>query len=344
MFRSNQNTTCAGCGAPIAIGDSITWSRKSAGVFHPSCHPSRVRVITAPPSVPSPSPIAPVAIETRPTIEEISQGYVQKPIPSITPTVAPDEAYTLPEFKALSNTSPWWDVLAQCTRVLDRILLVGPPSSGKSTTGMKTLNIKHRITMTQSTSREDMCGMFHLISGQTVWIDGPVTKAMRFGQPVLIDEIDRCGPEVESLMYSVIDDKPHLTLPNGELVNAVAGFKVIMTSNVSPDALEDAVRDRMQAIILAYEPHIDALRGLSATESTLVRNYYKTLTQPRLTLPPTVRRMRAFKTLTDAKIPARIAMHTVFGMAATGEIQSVVANLEAMAPVKALDAALEVGF
>jgi hypothetical protein len=306
MFRSNTNTVCAGCGASIAVGDSITWSRKSPGVFHPGCHPSRVRVIT----VPAPMPV-PNGADAVTAPEEISQGYVQKPLPSIAPTIAPDEAYTLPEFKALSIASPWWDVLAQCTRVLDRILLVGPPSSGKSTTGMKTLNIKHRITMTQSTSREDMCGMFHLISGQTVWIDGPVTKAMRNGLPVLIDEIDRCGPEVESLMYSVIDDKPHLSLPNGELVNAVPGFKVIMTSNVAPDALEDAVRDRMQAILLAYVPHIDALKGLSEVEASLVRNYYKTLTQPRLTLPPTVRRMRAFKTLTDAKIPARIAMRGI---------------------------------
>lgn len=312
MFRSNEETTCLGCGNPIHIGDPVSWSRKSTGKYHPACHPSRVRVVMMPAA---PTADAPVAAPV-----------VAAPIQKIEEQL---ERYELPAFQQLTQTAQWWEVLAQCTRVLDRILLVGPPSSGKSTTGLKTLGIKHRITMTQSTSREDLCGMFHLISGQTVWIDGPVTKAMRYGQPVLIDEIDRCGPEVESLMYSVIDDQPHLSLPNGELVNAVPGFKVIMTSNVAPDALEDAVRDRMQAILLAYVPHTDALTGLSEIEATLVRNYYKTLTQPRLTLPPTVRRMRAFKTLRDAKIPPRIAMTSVFGAGAASEIQSVIANIEA---------------
>jgi nitric oxide reductase NorQ protein len=239
------------------------------------------------------------------------------------------EPYTLPADKKLTTSSQWYDVLAQLTRTLDRILLVGPPSSGKSTTAIKTLGIKHRITMTPNTSREDLCGMFHLIDGQTVWIDGPVTKAMRNGHPVLIDEIDRAGAEVESLMYSVIDDQPHLSLPNGELVQAASGYKVLMTSNQSPDVLEDAVRDRMEAILLAYSPHKDALVGLSDVESTLVLNYYKTITKPTLRLNPTVRRMRAFRKICNAGIPAQIAAVSVFGPNASMEIASVVANIEA---------------
>jgi hypothetical protein len=328
MFRSNSDTTCAGCGSAIKIGDAITWSRKTTGVFHPSCHPSRVRVVIAAPTVApmsvAPMPVAPTAPMT------ITDAIAARAATEHTARMNDvPETYALPEYKPLSVNAEWWEVLAQLSRTLNRILLVGPPSSGKSTTGMRTLGIKHRITMTQNTSREDMCGMFHLISGQTVWVDGPVTKAMRYGQPVLIDEIDRCGPEVESLMYSVIDDQPHLTLPNGEIVNAAPSFKVIMTSNVAPDALEDAVRDRMQAILLAYTPHVDALAGMEEAEKTLVKNYYRSLTKPTLKLPPTVRRMRAFRALVAAKIPARIAMASVFGPSAVSELQSIVANIEA---------------
>lgn len=307
MFLANENTTCCFCGKAISIGDPVAWNRKSNGQkFHPACNP-RVRYIT----IPSPAP-------------------VPEPTPIATPApiaLMADESYTLPEFKKLKDNAYWWEVLAQCTRVLDRILLVGPPSSGKSTTATKTLGIKHRVTMTQNTSREDLCGMFHLIDGQTQWIDGPVTKAMRSGAPILIDEIDRCGPEVESLMYSVIDDHPHLTLPNGELVNAAKGFKVLMTSNVTPDCLEAAVVDRMAAIIFAYVPHEDALQGLSEPESQIVVNYYRTIQQPRLTLNPTVRRMRAFKALYSANIPAEIAARVVFGQVAAPELLSVIANL-----------------
>lgn len=323
MFRSNTNTVCTGCGAPITVGDPITWSRKSSGVFHPNCHPSRVRTIMVdaetglPVAAPAPITNAPVAPVVAAPVQSNSEIMPEK--------------YELPGYRALKDNSPWWDVLAQCTRVLDRILLVGPPSSGKSTTAMLTLGIKHRITMTQNTSREDVCGMFHLVSGQTVWLDGPITKAMRNGAPILLDEIDRCGPEVESLMYSVIDDHPHLTLPNGELVLAAPGFKVLMTSNVPPDVLEEAVRDRMQAIIFAYAPHEDALSGMSGAEANVVRNYYKTITVPRLAMNPTVRRMRAFKALCTAKMKADIAARVVFGQVAAPELLSIIANLTAEA-------------
>lgn len=312
MFRSNTDTTCSVCGAPIKIGEPVSWSRKSTGVFHPACHPSRVRIVTVSAPMPQPTPIVPTPIAPTRAIQS-----------------ACIEPYKLPEERKLTASSQWYEVLEQLTRVLDRILLVGPPSSGKSTTAIKTLGIKHRITMTPNTGREDLCGMFHLIDGQTVWIDGPITKAMRNGHPVLIDEIDRAGAEVESLMYSVIDDQPHLSLPNGELVQASSGYKVLMTSNQSPDVLEDAVRDRMEAILLAYNPHKDALSGMSEVESTLVQNYYRAIPKPTLRLNPTVRRMRAFNKICKAGIPVKIAAVSVFGPNASPEIQSVIANIEA---------------
>ena len=318
MFRSNQDTTCTGCNQPIRVGDAITWSRKSSGVYHPQCHPSRVRVIVATPET---APIAPaIAPVVAAPVAPVSNPTTNQPQP---------KRYELPAFEELKQNAPWWSILAQLTRALDRILIVGPPSSGKSTTATKTLNIEHRITMTPNTSREDLVGMFQLISGQTIWVDGPITKAMRNGQPVLIDEIDRCGAEVESLMYSVIDDKPHLSLPNGELVHANSGYKVLMTSNVTPESLEPAVVDRMPAIVFAFTPHEDALSGVRDSLATMARNHYAAQVKPRLRLSPTVRRVRAFESLLAANIPARIAANVVFGEGAAPEIQSVIANLEA---------------
>jgi hypothetical protein len=146
MFRSNTDTTCSVCGAPIKIGDPVSWSRKSTGVFHPACHPSRVRIVTV--AAPMPQPI-PQPIDTV-TISRVKR--LQQPKPTA-PTVMIPEPYTLPAERKLTKTSTWYEALAQLTRTLDRILIVGPPSSGKSTTAIKTLGIKHRITMTPNTSQ-----------------------------------------------------------------------------------------------------------------------------------------------------------------------------------------------
>ena len=220
----------------------------------------------------------------------------------------------------------WWDILADLEHS-SRIMLVGPPGTGKSRTSVEVSQKRstgsrnvYRLTMTEGSGVEDLLGMFHLKKGETVWVDGPAVKALRQGATLIIDEVDRYSPEVCSLLYALLDDNPAVTLPTGEHVEAAEGYRVICTSNQAISVLPEPIMDRIEAVLIANVPHPDALQGLEKPEAAAVENYYRGVTAAEWNWngSPTVRRMRAFNKLTkglknDAKADRDVVAGVVFG-------------------------------
>lgn len=358
-FAARFKGTCIVCKRTINVGETISWNRKAGGAWHDSCKPSTAATAPATRPTPTPEPATAKPISIADLAALMSKLGIAIPHPEPTPETPETVLETEPEpadygdFESepetidaeteptpkpsrqrskpskLSNSSPWYDILPAVIPHLNRLLLIGPPSSGKSTTSMLVAGIKHRITMTETTSKEELLGQFHLIEGSTKWIDGPVTTAMRNGEPVLIDEIDRYSPECASLCYAIIDDKPHATLPNGETIVAKDGFKVLMTSNESLETLPAAVQDRIEAIIMASVPHPDSLSELPDALRELTIRTYETKARfaPGLRLEPSVRRMRAFHKLMSF-VPSDVAARLVFGAAGASEVLSVIASVE----------------
>lgn len=305
-FAARYKGTCSKCGKPIVPGQLIHWNRLARGsAWHHNCGLPDMAEPTA----------DPVTIGDRLATSEQEQTVPE-------PTLEPMPLSKLHVF------SDWHTILPAILPYTNRVLIIGPPGTGKSTTAITVAGIQHRITMTETTSREDLIGMFHLIDGATRWVDGPITAAMRSGSPVLTDEIDRYSPECASLFYGVIDDKPHIALPNGEIVHAADGYKMIMTSNESLDILPPAVQDRIEVILYAGTPHDAAIAHLPAAQRTVVSCYYKGVPGPLIKLPPTVRRMRTFHQLTSAGLQAHLAATLVFGAAGASEVTSAITSAE----------------
>jgi hypothetical protein len=218
--------------------------------------------------------------------------------------------------------APWYELLAvlvewaKANNELLRVLLIGPPGAGKSTTALKLTGTKHRVTFTEGMGVEDLTGMFLLQDGATVWSDGPIVTAMRRGECVLCDEIDHHPTEVSSGLYGWIDDQPHASLQNGELVIAKAGYGVIGTTNSSVTSLADAILDRFDVILSAIVPHPQALAQFEATMRDAVMNYFRTIdTSPwKWSRKPTLRPMRAFQKLRPV-VGEVNAANMVFGSA-----------------------------
>lgn len=230
-----------------------------------------------------------------------------------TPKVAP---------KALTTRSPWYDVFnAVLEAGMTRVLLVGPPGTGKSTTADKD-NL--RVTCHEDAGPESMVGTFIQKDGNTIWIDGPCIIAMKQGKTVVLDEIDHTSPECVSLLYALIDDKPSIMLPTGEYVQAAKGYRVICTSNANPSDLPDAILDRIESVICADTPHplaVDNVKALAGSMSTalsaVMLNYYRGLSTDvfRWRGNPTLRKCRNFSKLVSAGMNSQVAAKVVFGQA-----------------------------
>jgi cobaltochelatase CobS len=78
----------------------------------------------------------------------------------------------------------------------------------------------------------ELLGGKELVDGNTVWVDGPVTKAYRDGFVLLLDEIDAFPPEVQFCLYGILDGKPLVLAENGnEVIKPHPNFRVVATGN-----------------------------------------------------------------------------------------------------------------
>jgi hypothetical protein len=156
------------------------------------------------------------------------------------------------------KTSTSWDALLLNLKEsgivpgsISRILLYGPPRTGKSTHAERLFNAT-RATIFENMPVDNIVGGYGPDgTGKIVWCDGPIATAMREGRGVVIDEIDHCtrAPEVRGSLYAVLDDPPAITLPSGERLIAKPGYCVIGTTNKMPSVLPDAILDRFDLIL-----------------------------------------------------------------------------------------------
>ncbi|MBT4793353.1 MAG: CbbQ/NirQ/NorQ/GpvN family protein [Halobacteriovoraceae bacterium] len=116
------------------------------------------------------------------------------------------------------------------------LLLKGPTGCGKSrfVEAMAYEVDKEVVTVScnDETSATDLIGRHLIIGGETVWQDGPVTRAVKNGHILYLDEIAEAREDVITVLHSLSDHRRKLFVDRlGEQYDAAAGFMMIVSFN-----------------------------------------------------------------------------------------------------------------
>lgn len=108
-------------------------------------------------------------------------------------------------------------------------------------------------------SAADLTGRFLLKGGETVWTDGPLTRAVRRGGIAYLDEIVEVRKDVTVVLHPLTDDRRLLPLERtGETLAAPDDFMLVVSYNPGYQnllkSLKPSTRQRFLSIAFDYPP------------------------------------------------------------------------------------------
>ena len=117
----------------------------------------------------------------------------------------------------------------------------------------------------------DLVGRYLLEGEETVWIDGPVSRAVKVGAICYLDEVVEARKDTTVLIHPLTDYRRLLPVEKrGQLLEAAPGFLLVMSYNPGyQSALKDlkhSTRQRFMAIEFDYPPR-DAEAEIIVNES-----------------------------------------------------------------------------
>ena len=155
------------------------------------------------------------------------------------------------------------DVFEHAFRNRLPLLLKGPTGCGKTRfvthmaarLGLSLQTVSCHDDLTAS----DLTGRFLLKGGETLWQDGPLTRAVRTGGICYLDEIVEARKDVTVVLHPLTDDRRMLPLDRtGELLEASKDFMLVVSYNPGYQnilkSLKPSTRQRFLAIDFDFPP------------------------------------------------------------------------------------------
>src|SRR3954466_7533761 len=105
----------------------------------------------------------------------------------------------------------------------------------------------------------DLVGRYLLKGDETVWVDGPLTRAVREGAICYLDEVVEARQDTTVVLHPLADHRRQLPIERlGETLTAAPGFGLVMSYNPGYQSvlkdLKDSTRQRLVAIDLDFPP------------------------------------------------------------------------------------------
>lgn len=157
------------------------------------------------------------------------------------------------------------------------LLLKGPTGCGKSRF-VEAMAFDMDVPLVQvscneDTSASDLLGRYLLKGGETVWQDGPVTRAVRCGSVLYLDEIAEAREDVTVLLHSLTDHRRQLYLDRlDEVITAPSGFQVVVSFNPGYQSqfksLKPSTRQRFLTLGFDYPVEATEIEIVAAEANT----------------------------------------------------------------------------
>ena len=165
------------------------------------------------------------------------------------------------------------------------MMLKGPTGCGKTRfiEHMAHQLKKPLITVSchEDMTASDLVGRYLLDADGTVWHDGPLTLAVRFGAICYLDEIVEARQDTTVVIHSLTDDRRMLALEKkNEVIQAHIDFQIVISYNPGYQSvlkdLKESTKQRFAALDFSYpEPGIEA--DIVAHEANIDRSLATTL-------------------------------------------------------------------
>src|SRR5215467_10931385 len=155
------------------------------------------------------------------------------------------------------------------------ILLKGPTGCGKTRFVEAMAHDLDRPLVTVSCHDDlttaDLVGRFLLQGGETNWVDGPLTRAVRDGAVCYLDEVVEARQDTTVVIHPLADHRRQLPIDRlGVVLDAAAGFGLVVSYNPGYQSvlkdLKDSTRQRMVAVEFGF-PAADVEEGIVAHEA-----------------------------------------------------------------------------
>lgn len=129
----------------------------------------------------------------------------------------------------------------------------------------------------------DLVGRYLLEGGNTVWVDGPLTRAVREGAICYLDEVVEARADTTVVIHPLADHRRELNIERlGESLKAPASFMLVMSYNPGYQSilkdLKPSTRQRMVGLELDYpefEQEVQILMAETAIDEARARDLAK---------------------------------------------------------------------
>lgn len=180
------------------------------------------------------------------------------------------------------------------------------------------------VSCNEDTSATDLLGRHLLVGGETRWVDGPVTRAVRAGCLLYLDEIAEARADALVVLHSLSDHRRELFLDRtGEALVAPPGFMLVVSYNPgyqrSMRELKPSTRQRFVALSFDYpteEQEAEIVEKESGAERGVVKRIVRIagkirgLTELSLVESVSTRLLVAAAKLISRGVPPRLACTT----------------------------------